>query len=306
MTSVQPFHGFIGQRTNVQLIKRHAAGCKACARSFPHTLLMGTSGQGKTELAKAMAAELETTIRVYVVDPDFSFESIAGDIRSFEMIFLDEAQALNRASQETLFGVIDSTSLGAESVKPGAKTWPACTIILATDQPGRLLNALIKRIPLQIHLLPYTETEMIDIIAKRASASNLVLTGQARRALAQCSQGNPRIARHHIQRLLTYCGVAESHRVESATLVSYLADHGYDLHFRDGPQRLYLQLLSNLGGTASIETMATQLGIDTAHLERHVEPYLLLQGWVTKSSRGRTLTPAGTESLNPTNPEPKE
>ena len=301
MTKPLTFHGFIGQGKAVNVIRKHAAGCKANGKSFPHTLLSGCSGFGKTELAQALAKEMNVNIHKVIADTSLNMQELIASIRSYEIVFIDEAHALKKDDQESLFPIVDTQPasnkvVGAAS-HVGSEQRPEITVIFATDQPGRLVNALNKRIPLKLALVPYSEEEMVEIIAKMATMNEILLTAQARRALAQCSQGNPRIARHHIRLLITHCEALNGGRIETPDVTKYLDDHGYDEHHRDVSQLQYLKSLSAMGGTASVDTLASQLGIDGLYLERQTEPFLLRNGWVSKSSRGRTITALGSASL---------
>lgn len=299
MTKPVPFHGFIGQRRAVQLVRAQAEGAKAAGRPFPHTLLMGQSGLGKTELATAIAAEMEAKVQQIVATGGPDELLVLRDVRSHDIIFIDEAHALALQTQELLFPYLDAAAnpaVGSEC------DLPVCTFLIATDQPGRLAKALHRRIPIQIMFSPYIEEEMIDIIARIASAHGLAMSPQARRLLARSSQGNPRVARHRVQCLSTYAQVAVSKSVDRPTLQAFLDVHGVDAWNRTEGQNAYLHGLHRIGGTGSLETVASQIGTDATYLERHIEPFLLSQGWITKSSRGRSLTRQGVESLSGSGP----
>lgn len=303
MTKPVPFHGFIGQRRAVQLIQDQAEGAKAAGKTFPNVLLMGQSGLGKTELAAAIAAEMGLKMRHITASGETDELLALKEVRSHDIVFVDEAHALSHHAQEFLFPYLDADAVAAVA---DHQALPVCTFLLATDQPGRLVQALHRRILISIILFPYSEEEMIDIIARIASDHGLAMSPQARRMLARSAQGNPRVARHRVQCLSTFAQVAVSKSVDRPMVQRFLAIHGVDACNRTDGQIAYLRALHRIGGTGSLETIASQIGADASYIERLVEPFLLSQGWILKSSRGRSLTPNGVASLGPQNADPEK
>lgn len=298
MTKPVPFHGFIGQRSSVQMVRAQAEGAKKIGRPFPHAGLFGQSGLGKNELAKSIATEMGRDMCHIVASGESRDLSKLNEARSHDIIFIDEAHALSRQNQEALFPYLDASATIGDATQ-----LPACTFLLATDQPGRLVNALYLRIPIQIFLSPYTENEMIDIVSKIGSVYGLAISAQARRLLARSSQGNPRMARHRVQCLTTFSGAAVNKMIDCSTVKAFLEFHSVDACNRTKAQRMYLRGLQSIGGTASIDTIAVQIGVDADFCEHQIEPFLLGQGWINKTSRGRSLTPKGLTSLTADGPE---
>lgn len=302
MTKPEPFHGFIGQRKIVGTLRKYVDGSKKSGRPIPHFFLIGASGLGKTELAKSVATAMDKKCHQFVAKKELEINQILDGLRSYDIVFIDEAHNLSVKCQEDLFPLLDQPAQNASS----GSSLPLCTVVLATDQPGGLLNAMQRRIPQSFVLQSYSNEELIDVIARMASDQNLLITPQARRLLAECSQGIPRLARHLIQSLQTFHGLENNSSIDTPQVASFLEQHGYDSHSRTDFQSQYLNFLKNSGIPTSVLTLATQLGVDVDYLERQVEPFLIRQGWITKSSCGRELTASGIKSLSHQNPSVSE
>lgn len=295
VTKPAPFHGFIGQRHHTAYIKKLVEGSRASGKALPHMLLTGSSGLGKSELARAIAKSMEAKLRRFTADKTFLASTALDGLASGDMVFIDEAHAIPMQMQEALYDHLDAKE--ANKVHPDTPV-PECTFIIATDQSAKLTNAFRKRLVVSIHLQPYAEEELIDIIAAMSIAEGLIMSPQARRQLARVSQGTPRIARHHIQSLACYGTASSTSNVDLATLTAYLEDVGIDERHRTRLQRKYLAtLLGASTGAASLGTLASFLSCEEAVIERDIEPFLIQSGWMEITSKGRRLTAKGRDSL---------
>ena len=171
-------------------------------------------------------------------------------------------------------------------------TIPPFTLICATDQPGKLKNALRQRLVLRYTLGDYTDREMRVIVGNRAAELGVLLSPQAATRIAQAARGVPRRARHILHSLHT-CLDDTTVVVSKVAANRHLASIGIDKDDLNGNDRAYLGVLGRRGGFVSLETLAMQLGLDDVTLKREVEIHLTKRELVSVDSRGRSLTDAG-------------
>lgn len=296
------FNGFVGQSQAVLILKRQIEGGKKLAQPLSNTIFLGPSGVGKTHLARAVAKELGTTL--VIVSGYATLEEVVGKVRELnvgDVLFIDEAHNLAPKVQEAMYAVIDSRRLPEWAAKgvpvpDGSGDDPLAvkpaTLILATDRPGELLNAMRKRIALSIELQYYTPRELKDIVDVLATEKQILLSSQASHRIAKISQGLPRCARHHLEKLQMHFPEAVSQQIGLPELQEYQSDFGIS---ENGLTRLQTEYLIALGhqGTASIETIAATLGQDVYWVRQELESYLLRLHFVKIGPRGRELTSTG-------------
>ena len=305
------FHGFVGQRRVVARLRQQLAGARAHGEPCPPVLLIGPSGVGKTELAKAVAHELGSTL--FVAHGQDAARDLAAKLlqaQAGDILFIDEAHNAKAKVQEMLYQVIDEARLPGWACQPptaGAAATQAAqrgvgqdnpvevqrvTLILATDQPGRLLNALYKRMELVEALEPYPRREMQAIVDRVATDAGVLLSGQARNAIARVSGGLPRLARHYLRGLRRHYADAGPQTIGQPEVRRFLK--AFDVDAR-GLRREHRQVLRHLGkvGKASVESLARRLGADADHVQRQVEPQLVQLDLIRIYPGGRALTEAG-------------
>lgn len=304
------FHDFVGHRKLLAPIRRELEGAMARAEPMPHMMLTGPSGVGKTELTRALAKESEKRLlRIMGYANRNVMLKKLHSLQEGDYFLIDEAHALKPAEQELLFEVIDwrrapslvktkrkgrTSGAGKGPVKEPKvkkKRLPPFTLVLATDRPSCLLNALQKRIPTRVHLTPYRLKEMKEIVELIAAQERVLLSPQAAERLAEASHGLPRRAKHLLVKLRLFAKV-ERPKLSVNDVARFLRAHGID---RDGlgpKERNYLRFLRNVG-RASLETLAQYLGTDRDDVLLQVEPPLVRKKLVVVSSSGRRLTDLG-------------
>jgi Holliday junction DNA helicase RuvB len=304
------FNGFVGQDDAVRIVTRQLVGAKARTQPFPHAQFFGPSGVGKTFLAMAIAKEFGTNL--IIASGYDKTEDILSNLQKLnvcDFLLVDEAHNMLPRTQEALYSVIDSQCLpewagGTSHTPAGAaaasrKINPS-TIILATDQPCLLLNAMRKRIALSVELLLYSPQEMKEIVDILASQMDLLLTGQASYKIATLSRGLPRQAKQHLQKLRFHFPDAVQPKIGVAELDDYLRTFGIDDKGLTPLDRAYMSSLQ-VFGTASIETLAGSLVRSVDWLKQEVESYLLRLHFIKIGARGRQLTNIGIDWLRSSN-----
>jgi Holliday junction DNA helicase RuvB len=215
-------------------------------------------------------------------------------LRRHDILLVDEAHRLGFAEQELLCEAID------DLVVPGAGDervdLPPWTLVLATDQPGRLLPALRKRLALDAALDFYPVDELKAIVEVTAAqpAINLLLTAQAARLVAEVSGGLPRAAKHHLQSIRLLHTDAESRPLGQPEVRRYLDASGFDEEGLGPLACRYMEILAR-SGASSLESLSLALGRDERYVRHEVESPLVRRGLVRISPAGRRLTVAGRE-----------
>lgn len=286
------FNGFIGQRKRVQALIREVRGAKARGEPACHTLLTGVSGSGKSTLARALAKDYGT--RFTKLSGDVGSPRLISELRTIQrqdFLFIDEAHGLPVAHQELLFLAIDG-----ERIEPmdGSEPLlvPPFTLVLATDKPGGLKNALHQRLPTTVHLDAYDDHELRVIVERVAAKEGVSLTPQAATLLAGTCHGLPRKVEHRVRKLRLH--YPDSERVPFSTervrefLNAFEIDaRGFGVHERNYLNHLYRE------GASSLETLAVILKVDPTFVSQQVEYALIHNKLIAITRSGRRLTRAG-------------
>ncbi len=294
------YHGFVGQADTVRSMKDHCRGSLSKSQPLPHVLFMGPSGMGKTELAKCVAKDMGVGCHDFFASPASKRWQLAKhfmQVKKGDIVFIDEIHALQDSVQEVLYPAIDrhEVPLVDERNRIVENEWlpiPAFTLIAASDQVGKLKNALLQRMSLRFCLRDYTEAEMKIIVANRAAATGILLSPQAAKRIGKASRGVPRRARHLLQSLHT-C-LEDTHQTVTVSMANkHLKSVGIDKDDLTDHDRLYLGILARRGGFVSLESIAIQLSLDGETVMRQVEPFLTRMELISVDRRGRTLTDKG-------------
>jgi Holliday junction resolvasome RuvABC ATP-dependent DNA helicase subunit len=283
-------------------LKEQIAGSLRAGTPLPHVLLSGTSGSGKTHLSKAVAKGMGTHLHECYCSDQVTRAILAGllaKVNTADCVYLDEVHALRGPVQELLYPAVDRLKVpvvqGGLIIEGEWLDIKPFTLILSTDQPAKIRNALLQRVPLPFHLGCYTEQEMRVIVANYAADIGILLTTQALTRLAQVSRGLPRTARHRLEVLKNAIGCPEK-AVTKAQVERHLKLHGIDADNLTAQDRKYLSIFAdNHGASVSLQSLALHLGSDELTLRRENEMYLCERGWVSIDPRGRCLTDKGME-----------
>ena len=294
------FKDFIGHKKTVDQLRRTLDGAKQLEEPFPHSLFIGPSGVGKTQLAKALAAEYGTSC--HETFGGVSQVTLAGtflNLQFGDFVFVDEAHGLVDAAQELMYRVMDDWSVPPlEKGKSNdgnaveSKAVQPCSIILATDQPGRLRRALRRRVAYEVLLSFYPVKELKEIVEKMCADKDIEITAQAARMIAAISRGVPGTALNHVGMLRLRHPDVEQVQLGKGEVDDYCEAMGIDSTGLTPRDRQYIGFLRDVN-PASKESLALSLGVDVAEICRFIEPFLVREKLVRISSGGRRLTDKG-------------
>jgi Holliday junction DNA helicase RuvB len=291
---------FTGQKQARENLTVFIEAAKQRNEPLDHVLFSGPPGLGKTTLAQIDAKELGVGFRatsgpVLVRAGDLA--ALLTNLEARDVLFIDEIHRLNPVVEEILYPAMEDFELdliigegpSARSVKIGLQPF---TLIGATTRTGLLTTPLRDRFGIPIRLSFYDTDELIQIVARGARVLGLPLTPDGAREIAMRSRGTPRIAARLLKRVRDFAAVAGRVEVDQVIADAALARLEVDQKGLDAFDRRYLALIAEAftGGPVGLETLAAALGEPSDAIEEIVEPYLIQQGLVQRTPRGRMLT----------------
>src|SRR5450631_4369121 len=298
----QTLDDFIGQKQVRENLKIFIAAAKARGEALDHVLFHGPPGLGKTTLAQIVARELGVNFRSTsgpVLAKAGDLAAILTNLEPRDVLFIDEIPRLNPAVEEILYPAMEDYELdlvigegpSARSVKIQLAPF---TLIGATTRSGLITTPLRDRFGIPVRLNFYTPAELLSIVERGAKVLGFVLTKDGAREIAARSRGTPRIAGRLLKRVRDFAAVAGQASVDAKTADAALTRLEVDARGLDAFDRRYLSLIAENfgGGPVGIETMAAALGEARDSIEEIVEPFLMQQGFVQRTPRGRLLTSA--------------
>jgi Holliday junction DNA helicase RuvB len=286
-------------------------------QAVDHLLFAGPPGLGKTTMAGIVAAEMGVGFRVtsgpaLVRAGDLA--AILTDLADADVLFIDEIHRLGRAVEEILYPAMEDFQLDIVLGKgPAARSirleLPRFTLVGATTRTGLMTGPLRDRFGFVARLDFYTPTDLEAIVRRSARILDVTLEAGAAQEIAGRSRGTPRIANRLLKRVRDYAEVRADGIVTTSLAQQGLALFGVDLLGLDKVDRAILDAVCARfgGGPVGLSTLAVSVGEDTETVEEVYEPYLLQQGLIMRTPRGRVATPAAWRHLGlevPADPEP--
>ncbi len=296
----QTLDEFVGQAAARANLKVFVEAAKGRGEALDHVLFVGPPGLGKTTLAQIMAREMGVNFRSTsgpVIAKAGDLAALLTNLEERDVLFIDEIHRLSPAVEEILYPAMEDYQLdliigegpAARSVKIDLARF---TLVAATTRLGLITNPLRDRFGIPVRLNFYTVEELELIVRRGARILGLPLSDDGASEIARRARGTPRIAGRLLRRVRDFAAVASADIVSRKVADEALSRLEVDALGLDALDRRYLSMIAQNfgGGPVGIETIAAGLSEPRDAIEDIIEPYLIQQGFIQRTPRGRVLT----------------
>ncbi|AWD71422.1 MULTISPECIES: Holliday junction branch migration DNA helicase RuvB [Acinetobacter] len=306
---------YIGQPVVREQMEIFIGAARGREEALDHTLIFGPPGLGKTTLANIIAREMGGNLKSTsgpVLERAGDLAAMLTNLEEGDVLFIDEIHRLSPVIEEILYPAMEDYQLdimigegpAARSIKLDL---PPFTLVAATTRAGLLTSPLRDRFGIVQRLEFYSVEDLTHIVKRSASLMDVPMTDEGALEVARRSRGTPRIANRLLRRVRDYAQVKGTGEVTQDMAQRALDMLKVDKDGLDTLDRRYLSMLLERfdGGPAGVEALAAAMAEDSGTLEDVIEPYLIQQGYVMRTARGRIATNMAYLQFGMTPPEPK-
>ncbi len=303
----QSLKEYIGQEDSKEMLGVYIQAALKRNESLDHVLLYGPPGLGKTTLAQIIANELGTSLKVISgpsIERSGDLAAVLSTLNEGDVLFIDEIHRLPRYVEEVLYSAMEDYVLDImvgkdSSTKSIRIDLPPFTLVGATTRFGDLSAPLRDRFGVVLRLEYYKLHELKAIISRTAAVYGTQMEEQALLELASRSRGTPRIANRLFRRVRDFADVKNEGEITLAICTEALSKLGIDKNGLDYTDYRYLKAIIQTfkGGPVGVESIAATISEEVSTIEDVYEPYLLQEGYIQRSSRGRIATEKAYQQL---------